>query len=177
MPNHRSWWVVPSQFQSALLTEWTSTPFTPPPPPSPTETLQVCVYLCTKCSVATYASLAKFELILLVQQWQLTDSLCTVTSTMAVRSTVSCTTDRQMYSPPRVVSRGLNVRVRVVTVPDVSRLPTVMSPPVATILPSEYSHRMVGVPADTLTLQVRAYSSPAVGTPVAEMDMSYCSTG
>ena len=46
--------------------------------------------------------------------------LCTVTFSMAVRSTVSCTTDRQMYSPPRDVSRGSNVRVRVVMLPDVS---------------------------------------------------------
>ena len=70
------------------------------------------------------------------------------------------------------------MRVRVVMLPDVSRLPTVMSPPVVTLLPLRYSHWMDGVPADTLTLQVRLYSSPAVGTPVAaEMEMSYCSTG
>ena len=94
---------------------------------------------------------------------------------MAVRSTVPCTTDRQMYSPPWDVCRGLNVRVRVVVVPDGCGLPTVMSPPVATTLPLRYCHWMDGDPADTLTLQVRVYSSPEVGTPVAEMEMSYCS--
>ena len=97
---------------------------------------------------------------------------------MAVRSTVPSTTDRQMYSPPWDVCRGLNVRVRVVTVvPDVSGLPTVMSPPVVTLLPLRYCQWRDGVPADTLTLQVRLYSSPAVGTPVVEMEMLYCSAG
>ena len=67
------------------------------------------------------------------------------------------------------------MRVRVVMLPDVSGLPTMMSPPVVTLLPLEYCHWRDGDPADTLTLQVRLYSSPAVGTPVAEMEMSYCS--
>ena len=97
---------------------------------------------------------------------------------MSVRTTlVVSAVAWQVYPPPWDVRRGLNVRVRVVVVPDVSGLPTVMSPPVVTLLPLEYCHWMDGVPADTLTLQVSVYICPAVGTPVAEMEMSYCSNG
>ena len=88
--------------------------------------------------------------------------LCTVTFHVSVRMTpVIPAVAWQVYPPPWDVSRGLNVRVRVVTVPDVSRLPTVMSPPVVTSLPLKYCHWMDGVPG-TSTLQVSVYICPAV---------------
>ena len=62
----------------------------------------------------------------------------------------------QVYSPPWDVRRGLNVRVRVVVVPDGCGLPTVMSPPVVTLL-SRSSHSTSGVtirPSTTSTVQV-----------------------
>ena len=63
----------------------------------------------------------------------------------------------QVYSPPWDVSRGLNVRVRVVVVPDGCGLPTVMSPPVVITLLSGSSHSTSGLtirPSTTSTVQV-----------------------
>ena len=95
--------------------------------------------------------------------------LCTVTFHVSVRVTpVVSAIAWQVYSPPWDVRRRLNVRVRVVMVPDVSGLPTVMSPPVVTSLPLEYCHWMDGVPGTT-TLQVSVYICPAVDMPGSVM--------
>ena len=86
------------------------------------------------------------------------------------------TIDRQVYCPPWEVCRELNVRVRVVVVPDVSGVPTVMSPPLVTT-PSESSHSTVGDPLPTSTVHVSTYISPAVAVPVTVMSTVYASVG
>ena len=50
----------------------------------------------------------------------------------------------QVYSPPCDVRRGLNVRLRVVVLPDVTIALRVKVDPPSTALPLEYSHCMVG---------------------------------
>ena len=50
----------------------------------------------------------------------------------------------QVYCPPCDVRRGLNVRLRVVVLPEVTISLRVKVDPPSTALPLEYSHCMVG---------------------------------
>ena len=81
----------------------------------------------------------------------------------------------QVYSPPCDVRRGLNVRLRVVVLPDVAiSLREKLDPP-STTLPLEYSHCMFGTTtrfSTTVAVQLRVYISPAVVLPVPWMATS-----
>ena len=71
---------------------------------------------------------------------------------------------RQVNSSPWETRSGLNIRARVVMVPDVIALPTVISPPVVTRLPVSSSHSTVGKfcrPSTVLTVQVMLSICPA----------------
>ena len=74
----------------------------------------------------------------------------------------------QVYCLPWEVCSGLNVRVRVMVLPEVNGLPTEMSFPPTIILPLENCHSTVGSTArfsTTTVVQVRLYIPPAVDTP------------
>ena len=76
----------------------------------------------------------------------------------------------QVYFPPCDVRRGLNVRLRVVVLPDVTIALRVKVDPPSTALPLEYSHCMVGTTtrfSTTVAVQPRVYISPAVVLPVS----------
>ena len=71
----------------------------------------------------------------------------------------------QVYTPSWESCSGLNVRVRLVTLPDVSAVPSVTP-----VFPSLPVHSTVGVPdspldSGTVTVQVRVYCSPATVSP------------
>ena len=71
----------------------------------------------------------------------------------------------QVYSPPCDVRRGLNVRLWVVVLPDVTIALRVKVDPPSTSLPLEYSHCMVGTTtrcSTTVAVQLRVYISPVV---------------
>ena len=64
----------------------------------------------------------------------------------------------QVYSPPCDVRRGLNVRLWVVVLPDVTISLRVKVDPRSTALPLEYSHCMVGTTtrfSTTVAVQLR----------------------
>ena len=83
----------------------------------------------------------------------------------------------QVYFLPYDVRRGLNVRLRVVVLPDVtiSLSCRVKVDPPSTALPLEYSHCMVGTTtrfSTTVAVQLRVFISPAVVLPVLLMATS-----
>jgi len=98
--------------------------------------------------------------------------LCTITSaTVALLlrlMDLALTFALQVYCLPWEVRRGLNVRVRVMVLPEVNGLPTEMLFPPTIILPLENCHSTVGSTArfsTTTMVQVRLYIPPAVDTP------------
>ena len=83
----------------------------------------------------------------------------------------------QVYTPSWESCSRLNVRVRVVTLPDVSAVPSVMS-----VFPSSPVHTTVGVPdspldSGTVTVQVRVYCSPAIVSPLLVVISTWSGAG
>ena len=81
----------------------------------------------------------------------------------------------QVYCPPCDVRRGLNVRLWVVLLPDVTIALGVKEDPLLTTLPLEYSHCKIGTTtrfSTTVAVQLRVYISPAVVLPVPRMATS-----
>ena len=100
------------------------------------------------------------------------NSLCTtISATVALLLRVmdlALMSALQVYCLPWEVRRGLNVRVRVMVLPEVNGLPTEMPFPPIIILPLENCHSTVGSTArfsTTAVVQVRQYIPPAVDTP------------
>ena len=98
-----------------------------------------------------------------------TNSLCTVIFSVEFRvDEASITSDWQVYGPPWEVRRGLNVRVRFVTLSDLTKEPTVIPLMLVTIVPLECIHWTTGW-MPTFTVQVRVRVFPATAVPDAEM--------
>ena len=78
----------------------------------------------------------------------------------------------QMYCPPWDVCSGLNVRLRVNTLPVIITAPNVI---LLTVVSLVYSHSISGSTkrlSTTVVLQVRVYTSPAVVDPSGMMTTS-----
>ena len=80
----------------------------------------------------------------------------------------------QMYCPPWDVHSGLNVRLRVNTLPVIITAPTVILVSL-TVVPLVHNHSISGSTtrlSTTVALQVRVYTSPAVLGPSGMMTTS-----
>ena len=112
-------------------------------------------------------------------------SLCTETvstddSTIAVSRAGESRVARQVYSPPSENWREAKVKVRVVVLPTVTGLPTVILSPLV-MTPQDFIHWRVGVLVRpsiiSVTVQIKVYISPTLELPSADMKTSMAGAG